>query len=78
MTLLSLRRNETAIITHCSIKKLCDLGLVPGIEIRMIKTGSPCIVGVLGTNFGIGRGHQVRIKIERKESDGDCNGRCKR
>lgn len=76
MTLFNLKNNETAIIVDCSIKRLCDLGLIPGAEIRMVKTGSPCIVVVHGTNLGIGRGYQVRIKVERKDDGNSQGGMC--
>ena len=64
MTLQFLKDNETATITTCQVKRLCEMGCVPGEKISMIKEGNPCIVRFRNTTVGIGCRHQAMIEIE--------------
>lgn len=73
MILSELLTNETAIIVSCPVKRLCDLGLHPGIEIQMIKPGNPCIIRLSNINLGIGREYQIIINIERKDNRNSQN-----
>lgn len=45
------------------VKRLADLGFVRGVEITMIKSGSPCIVSIEGRNIGLGAAGQRRIQL---------------
>ncbi len=66
MTVADLQKGEIAIIVSCSVKRLCDLGLSPGVEIRMVKPGSPCIVSLFNRSIGMGIIHQNEVLIQRE------------
>ncbi len=44
-------------------KRLADLGFVRGVELTMIKPGSPCIVSIQGRSVGLGAAGQRRIVL---------------
>lgn len=44
-------------------KRLADMGFVRGVEITMVKPGSPCIVSIEGRNVGLGAAGQRRIQL---------------
>lgn len=62
MTVADLRQEETAIIVNCEVKRICDLGLSPGAEVRMVQPGSPCIICVFDKNICMGRDYQRSIR----------------
>jgi len=66
MTLSSLKMNETATIIGCSNKRLCDLGLICGVKIRIVKQGNTCIIRFNNTSLCMGYKYQKIIEIERK------------
>lgn len=45
-------------------KRLADLGFVRGVEVTMVKPGSPCIVSIQGRCVGLGAAGQRRIKLQ--------------
>lgn len=71
MTLHNLPKSQSAKILGCLDKRLCDIGMCSGQEVRMIRPGNPCIVHVGGTRFGVGLGYQKMIQIE---GDRNANG----
>lgn len=66
MTLASLKNKEEATIIYCPIKKLCEMGIVPGASIRMKRAGITCMISLHNTILGLGMGYQKIIDVERK------------
>ena len=64
MTLQLLKNNETATVVRCQIKRLCEMGCVPGERISMVKEGNPCIVRLCNATIGVGLLYQAMIEIE--------------
>ena len=67
-TLSSLSSGESARVagvdaTASSAKRLADLGFVPGVVVRMLRAGMPCIVSVDQTRLGLGRALQYSIML---------------
>lgn len=73
MTLASLMVDETAIITGCTTKRLCDLGFTQGTIVRMIKTGSTCIICLFDTSICVGHEYQKMVQIKRKQNGNSQN-----
>ena len=48
---------------HLSAKRLADMGFVTGAQIRMIRPGDPCIVGIGGTFVGLGAANQACVFV---------------
>lgn len=67
MTIADLKTEEKAIVVGCSVKRLCDLGLSTGTEVRMVKPGSPCIVEIFGKSISVGVSYQKEILIQGGE-----------
>lgn len=67
MTIADLKTEEKAIVVGCSVKRLCDLGLSVGAEVRMIRPGGPCIIDISGKSIGLGVSYQKEILIKGGE-----------
>lgn len=66
MTVADLQQGETAIIVNCEVKRICDLGLSPGAEVRMVQPGSPCIICVFNKSICIGQDYQSLISVQKE------------
>lgn len=49
-------------------KRLADMGFVRGMSLVMLRPGTPCIVRLQTTCFGLGRAHQASIRLRTDES----------
>ena len=49
-------------------KRLADLGFVRGMSLVMLRPGTPCIVRLQTTCFGLGRAHQASIRLRPGEA----------
>ncbi|MFH0911451.1 MAG: FeoA family protein [Planctomycetota bacterium] len=51
---------------HCLQGRLAALGLIPGVELKIIRTGShgPLVVEVKGSRLMLGRGMARQIEVE--------------
>ena len=70
MPLVMAERGRTVLIKslrggHGFRRKLVDMGLVPGMEIKVISNtnGGPMVVGVFDTRIILGRGMAHRIMV---------------
>jgi len=64
--LSALRAGDTALVVgiaaeQMAAKRLADLGFVPGVRIKLIRRGAPCIVRIEGTRIGLGTRLQESI-----------------
>lgn len=51
MTLHDLLNNQSAIILYCLNKRLCDIGICPGVEVWMTQSGNLCIISIDKVSF---------------------------
>ena len=54
---------------YLSAKRLADMGFVTGAQIRMIRPGDPCIVGIGGTFVGLGGANQACVLVSATPED---------
>lgn len=71
-TVASLRAGRSARVVgihaeHLSAKRLADMGFVSGANVRMIRRGNPCIVGIGGTFVGLGAANQRCVLVDPVE-----------
>ena len=74
MNITDIKENQSATIVtilggRMAAKRLADLGLTPGTEIkliRQIKPYGPIEIEVRGSNIILGRGIALKIRIEPK------------
>ncbi len=63
MTLYDLPKNQSATILSCPDKRLCEMGIIPDAQIRMVKPGLACIVYINNTRLCLGMEYQKIITI---------------
>ena len=51
-------------VTRGPAKRLADMGFVRGIQLEMVRPGTPCIVRINGACVALGRAHQDSIQLD--------------
>lgn len=75
MPLAMARRGETLIVTGCvgghgATRRLADLGIIPGVPIRVVGGGhgGPSIIELRGCRLGLGRGLMQKILVKEENT----------
>ena len=73
MTVRALKPGEVGVIDGLVgdleyAKRLADMGFGRGRSLVMLRPGTPCIVRLETTCFGLGRAHQASIRLRSGES----------
>jgi Fe2+ transport system protein FeoA len=74
-TVRSLKAGRSSIIVgiaaeHLSAKRLADMGFIAGANVKMVRRGNPCIVGIGGTFVGLGAANQSCVLVEPEAAGG--------
>jgi Fe2+ transport system protein FeoA len=59
-------------IDHCVVRRLRELGLTPGVEVRIVQdAGGPMLVSVRGSRVALGRDLAAKMWVELSAPDTD-------